>query len=68
MLLVYPIARVCQLYAGRFPMQFNVALHVVPPALFALAHGSVLYRAKGIAIFAVLCLGFGTSPAANVNS
>jgi putative membrane protein len=60
MLLVYAIARVCQLYAGRLPTLSIVALHVVPPALFALAHGSVLYRAKGIAVFVVFCLGFGT--------
>jgi uncharacterized membrane protein len=60
MLLVYAMARICQVYADRLPTLLIVLLHVVPPALFALAHGSVLYRAKGIAVFAVLCLGFGT--------
>src|ERR1019366_6430374 len=60
MLLVYTIARICQLYAGRVPTLLIVVLHVVPPALFALAHGSVLYGGKGISVFAVFCLGFGT--------
>jgi uncharacterized membrane protein len=60
MLFVYVMARICQLYADRLPTLLIVVLHVVPPALFALAHGSVLYRPKGISIFAALCLGFGT--------
>jgi len=60
MLLLYAIARICQLYAGRLPTLLIVILHVVPPALFALAHGSVLYGARGISVFAIFCLGFGT--------
>jgi uncharacterized membrane protein len=60
MLLLYSVGRICQLYAGRLPMPLIVALHVVPPALFALVHGAAVYRAKGIAVFAFLCLGFGT--------
>jgi uncharacterized membrane protein len=59
-LLVYVIARVCQLYADRLPTLLIVVLHVVPPALFALVHGSFLYRPRGISIFAAFCLGFGT--------
>jgi uncharacterized membrane protein len=34
---------------------------VVPPALFAVAHGQMLYGRRGISVFAVLCLGFGTA-------
>jgi uncharacterized membrane protein len=60
MLLLYVMARICQVRADRLPTLLIVLLHVVPPALFALAHGSVIYRAKGIAVFAVFCLGFGT--------
>jgi len=60
MLLLYAIARICQLYADRLPTLLIVILHVVPPALFALAHGSVLYGAKGMSVFAIFCLGFGT--------
>jgi len=59
-LLVYALARVCQLYADRLPTLLIAVLHVVPPALFALVHGSLLYRWRGIAVFAVFCLGFGT--------
>jgi putative membrane protein len=60
MLLVYVLARICQVYADRLPTLFIVVLHVVSPALFALAHGSALYRARGIVVFAAFCLGFGT--------
>jgi uncharacterized membrane protein len=60
MLVVYGMARVSLIYADRLPALLIVMLHVVPPALFALAHGSVLYRVKGIMVFAVLCLGVGT--------
>src|SRR5437899_575596 len=60
MLLLYTMARVCQLYADRLPTLLIVVLHVVPPALFALVHGSFLYRLRGISIFAAFCLGFGT--------
>jgi len=60
MLFLYAMARISQVYADRLPTLLIVILHVVPPALFALAHGSFLYRAKGMAVFAALCLGFGT--------
>ena len=60
MLFVYVMARICQLYADHLPTLLIVVLHVVPPALFALVHGSVLYRPKGISIFAALCVGLGT--------
>ena len=59
MLLLYMLARFCQLYADRLPSLLIVILHVVPPAIFARVHGRILYRAKGMSIFAVFCLGFG---------
>jgi putative membrane protein len=37
-----------------------VILHVIPPAIFALIHGGILYRMKGISIFVAFCLGFGS--------
>jgi uncharacterized membrane protein len=58
-LLLYVLARVCQVYADRLPSLLIVVLHVVPPAIFALVHGKILYRARGIAAFALLCLGIG---------
>jgi putative membrane protein len=59
MLLLYMLARFCQLYADRLPSLLIVILHVVPPAVFAFVHGSILYRVKGMSMFAVFCLGFG---------
>src|ERR1700691_4543286 len=56
-LLVYVGARVCQLYADRLPSLLIVVLHVVPPALFALVHGSMLYRVRGMLVFTGFCLG-----------
>jgi hypothetical protein len=44
LLLFYLAARVLQLFAGRIPSLLIVALHVVLPALFALIHGSRIYR------------------------
>jgi putative membrane protein len=60
MLVVYAIGRIGQLYADRLPALLIVVLHVVPPALFAVAHGSLLYGRKRIIQFLVLCLGVGT--------
>lgn len=59
MLLFYLLARLCQLYADKLPTLLIVILHVVPPAVFALVHGSILYRVKGILTFAAFCLGTG---------
>ena len=60
MLLLYVLARISQLYGGRLPTLLIVLLHVIPPALFAVVHGCVLYGPRGIAIFSAFCLGFGT--------
>jgi VWFA-related protein len=60
MLLLYLTARICHLYSDRLPTLFIVVLHVIPPALFAFAHGSALYGWKGITAFVTFCLGFGT--------
>jgi uncharacterized membrane protein len=59
MLVLYAIGRVCQLYAGRIPTLWIVVLHVVPPALFALGHGAVVYGRRGILAFFGFCVGFG---------
>ena len=59
-LLLYVLSRVGQLYADRLPTLLIVSLHVIPPALFAIAHGSALYGWKGMSMFAGFCLGFGT--------
>lgn len=58
--MLYVLARLCQLYADRLPTLLIVILHVIPPAIFALIHGGILYRMKGISIFVAFCLGFGS--------
>jgi putative membrane protein len=58
-LVLYMQARICQLYADRLPALLIVILHVLPPAVFACVHGSVLYRGRGILAFAAFCLGVG---------
>jgi uncharacterized membrane protein len=60
LLLLYAVSRILQLYADRVPTLLIVALHVLPPAAFALLHGHLLYRMRGILIFSALCLGSGT--------
>lgn len=52
--------RILQLFAGRVPNLLIVTLHVIPPALFALAHGARIYRLRGILVFVALCLSVGT--------
>jgi uncharacterized membrane protein len=59
MLLLYVTARICQLYADRLPTLLIVFLHVVPPAVFAAIHGSILYRARGMLVFTAFCVGAG---------
>ncbi len=56
-LALYLGARICQLYADRLPTLLIVVLHVIPPAVFALVHGSILYRSRGMLVFTALCLG-----------
>ena len=58
-LAIYVGARVCQLYANRLPTLLIVILHVVPPAIFAFIHGSILYRFRGMLVFIACCLGVG---------
>jgi uncharacterized membrane protein len=60
LLLLYVVGRILQLYADRLPTLLVVAIHVLPPVAFAMLHGHLLYRVRGILIFSVLCLGSGT--------
>jgi uncharacterized membrane protein len=59
LLAVYALARPLQSFPDRVPMLAIVFLHVVPPALFAMIHGSRAYGVRGILVFASLCLGVG---------
>ena len=58
-LFIYAVGRVLQLYPERFPILLIVSLQVVPPAVFALVHGCILYRIRGMLTFTGLCLGSG---------
>jgi putative membrane protein len=57
--MLYAVARVLQVLPGRVPMLAVVALHVLPPIVFALVHGAVLYRARDIIVFFAICLVIG---------
>jgi putative membrane protein len=59
LLVLYAIARVLQVVPGRVPMLVVVALHVLPPIVFALIHGAMLYRTRGILTFFAICLVIG---------
>ena len=59
LIVLYAVARVLQLFAGRIPMLAIVALHVFPPAVFALIHGSRFYGSRGIVTFVAICLVVG---------
>ena len=60
LLVCYLAARVLQLCAGRIPNLLIVALHVLPPALFALIHGARIYGSRAILVFVTLTLAVGT--------
>ena len=59
LVLVYAVARVAQAYPHRIPTVAIVALHVLPPLLFALVHGALRYGVRGILVFTGLCLAIG---------
>ena len=60
-LLLYAQGRICQLYPDRISIQLIVFLQVVPPAVLALVHGSILYGVRGMSAFATFCLGIGAA-------
>ena len=59
LVILYAAARVSQAYPNRIPMVAIVALHVIPPLLFALVHGALRYGVRGILVFIGLCLVIG---------
>jgi uncharacterized membrane protein len=56
---MYAAARVLQIFPDKVPLLAIVALHVLPPMLFALFHGAMLYATRGILIFFAICLVIG---------
>jgi uncharacterized membrane protein len=56
---MYTAARVLQIFPDQAPTLAIVALQVLPPILFALFHGAMLYTTRGILIFFAICLLIG---------
>jgi uncharacterized membrane protein len=52
---IYAVSRVLQAFPQRAPMLAIVTLHVVPPLLFALLHGRLLWGWRGILVFFAIC-------------
>jgi uncharacterized membrane protein len=59
LIVVYASARFLQAFPGRVPMLAMVALHVLPPLVFAFLHGAMLYGLRGILAFFALCVAIG---------
>jgi putative membrane protein len=56
---LYVVGRICQQYPGPIPVLLIVVLQVVPPAVFALIHASLLYRIRGMLMFTLFCASAG---------
>jgi uncharacterized membrane protein len=56
---LYAVARVFQILPHKLPMEAVVALHVVPVLVFALIHGAMSYRLRGILVFFAICFVVG---------
>lgn len=56
LLVVYGFARVLTVFPTRIPMAVILGLHIFPPLIFALIHGGILYRVRGIVVFTVAFL------------
>ena len=52
---IYAVSRVLQGFPQRAPMLAIVTLHVLPPLLFALLHGRMLWGWRGILVFFAIC-------------
>lgn len=61
LLLLYLFGRGLQPFFAYVPELGIVLLHIVPPAVFALLHGTQLYGRRGIVVFAALCLAIAPS-------
>jgi len=59
LMLIYTASRFLQVFPSGIPMLAIVALHVTPPAVFALIHGAELYGYRGILTFVGVCLVVG---------
>jgi uncharacterized membrane protein len=59
LMLIYAGSRLLQVFPSGIPMLAIVALHVIPPAVFALIHGAMFYRIRGILAFVAISVLVG---------
>lgn len=59
LIILYSAARLLQVFPGPVSISAVVALHVFPPAIFAMLHGAKYYGWRGISTFIALILVFG---------
>jgi uncharacterized membrane protein len=59
LLAIYAGSRFLQVWRGHLSVVWVVVLHVVPPLLFAILHGAIAYRVRGILVFLGCCLVIG---------
>jgi uncharacterized membrane protein len=59
LIVIYAAARVLQVFPGKIPLLAIVALHVLAPMTFAVIHGAMLYRLRGMVTFIAICLFVG---------
>jgi len=58
-LVLYGAGRIVQQYPDKIGVLTIVVLQVLTPAVFALVHGSILYRVRGVLTFSGFCMGIG---------
>jgi uncharacterized membrane protein len=59
LIVVYGAARVLEVFPSGVPMLVIVALHVLPPLVFAWIHGAMRYGWRGILAFFAICVMVG---------
>lgn len=56
LIVCYAVSRVLQAFPQRAPLIVTVAMHVIPPLLFALLHGRMLWGWRRILVFFAICI------------
>jgi uncharacterized membrane protein len=59
LLALYAVSRILQVFHGKISMLPVVALHVLPPVVFAFIHGARTYRLRGVFTFVAICVVIG---------
>ncbi|HEY6305722.1 MAG TPA: carotenoid biosynthesis protein [Candidatus Angelobacter sp.] len=59
LLALYAAANVLPLFPHAFPPPWYAASQILPAVLFAMIHGAIAYRPRGILAFAAISLGVG---------